>query len=462
MAGGRRGPRPKRGGESFARGHYNDGASDPKKVRFDTRNPAALAADAPEDDAVLDADAIGRRGAQTKRNAVNIDGYASDSSNEGFNARADAKAKGTASDSVASKDEEDEDMFADVEEKRSPDGDEEENAAKTGNRERKEVRIVDAEDIEGQALSSRGGGHISANVLAQQANHAGTDDHSESSSSDEEVGDEERAAVDDVDEEIGAGGKKKHAPKLDAFNLQAEKEEGGFDESLNFVRKATDPDAVHDSWLQGLSKKDMKNAREAQDKRDRELRRREQEDDEMLTGDVLKELILCLEKGETAMEGLARMGRSNPPKKRTWSKRNKGLANGKMDIDSSENGDATTVDESESKRRKSVETITEAADRLMRRGHDDIYDQEREMLIRLYHRETGDDWKEPNAGADSDFEDKEWEYRWSDARDGGEAHGPYDGSTMEAWNNAGYFGEGVEFRRSGDRDAKWSRAVVFV
>ena len=43
---------------------------------------------------------------------------------------------------------------------------------------------------------------------------------------------------------------------------------------------------------------------------------------------------------------------------------------------------------------------------------------------------------------------------------GGERHGPYDGHTMAAWNDAGYFGEGVEFRRVGD--SEWSRSVDFL
>jgi len=55
-----------------------------------------------------------------------------------------------------------------------------------------------------------------------------------------------------------------------------------------------------------------------------------------------------------------------------------------------------------------------------------------------------------------------WEYRWTDGRDGANAkQGPYDGATMLAWQEAGYFGEGVEFRREGDQGA-WNRVVDFV
>ena len=57
-------------------------------------------------------------------------------------------------------------------------------------------------------------------------------------------------------------------------------------------------------------------------------------------------------------------------------------------------------------------------------------------------------------------EAKKWEYRWSDGRDGGQVNGPYDGRMMVAWNDAGYFGEGVEFREAGWEG--WRQNVDFV
>lgn len=74
--------RPKRAGEEYARSHHagSEGSSS-KKPRFDLRNPSALAPDEREEDDVLAADVIGT-GIGTKRGAVNIDGYDSDSENE--------------------------------------------------------------------------------------------------------------------------------------------------------------------------------------------------------------------------------------------------------------------------------------------------------------------------------------------------------------------------------------------
>src|SRR3954449_6212260 len=89
--------RPNRAGEQFARTHHredDEAGPSSKKPKFDVRNPSALAPDAPEEDAVLEADVIGGGGAGTKRGAVNLDGYDSDSDNEGFDARAEERARG--------------------------------------------------------------------------------------------------------------------------------------------------------------------------------------------------------------------------------------------------------------------------------------------------------------------------------------------------------------------------------
>ena len=75
--------RPKRPGDLYARTHHLEGEPSSKKPRFDPRNPSQLAPDAEEEDPILNADEIGK-GSGIKRNAVNIDGYDSDSSTENF------------------------------------------------------------------------------------------------------------------------------------------------------------------------------------------------------------------------------------------------------------------------------------------------------------------------------------------------------------------------------------------
>ena len=456
--------RLKRAGEDFARTH--DDTS--KKPRFDYRNPSTLAADAPEEDVILDADVIGKSGNQTKRNAVNIDGYESDSDNDNFNERAAERAQRNEGPKKGegSKDEEDDDMFADLDEdmQGTADGDADEELGREGKPSKKDVRFLEADEIEGQVANSKSGGHVSADLHqnGKQRERAGSVG-SESSSGDEEGRD---LLPEEMDEElaaeIGAGGKKKHAPRLDAFNLRDEEEEGRFDESGNFVRKAVDPDAANDTWLDGLSKKDLKKAKEAEEKREEERRRKAMESDAVLTSDSLSTLLSHLETGETPLEALQRLGRSKPKETKVPKWKQKRMKN-KMDIDEPD-GNTAEPDPVEVARKQAVEAITCAADAIYSREQHEIYETERELLLRQYERETGEDWKATSpvntASADQTgnaAQSEMWEYRWSDKRDGEESHGPYDGPTMKAWNEAGYFGEGVEYKRIGETE--WSRLL---
>ncbi|KAI0162879.1 hypothetical protein BJ166DRAFT_524815 [Pestalotiopsis sp. NC0098] len=430
--------RPKRAGEQYARAHHGETGPDNKKVKFDVRNPSALAPDAAEDgedgdDAYLEADAEVIRGsAATKRGAVNIDGYDSDSDREELGARRTEQKPDKNVDDV-------DDMFADE------DGDEKDDEVDySSGKKSKEVRFLDSADIDGQDLRSKGGGTIRL------------DDESD----DED--DEEAIALaiqeEDVDEEVGAGGLKKHAPKVEAFNLQAEAEEGRFDESGNFVRKAADKDAQHDRWLDGVSKKEMKKAAEAHEKREADMRQKRREEDDILTSDLLKQLILRLEPSETALEALARLGKgqTKPKKVPKWKQKKQKQKDDAMDVDAEKQAE----DPEQIRIKEAITDITDAADKLLGRERPDIYDRERELLIREWSRETQERWVEPEPVKEEKPANTMWEFRWIDGRDEAAKQGPYDGPTMKAWQDAGYFGEGVEFREVGI-DA-WSRVVSFI
>lgn len=500
--------RPKRAGESFARAHHGephdedggsssrDGPSSSKRVKFDVRNPSALAPDSrdedDEDDAVLEADVIGKGAGAPKRGAVNIDGYDSDSDNETFKERAEARrnprgngnGNGTRDEEEVDVDiadqldnydsrlrsggageaeqdqDQDEDMFG------ADDGDNDDNvknggpgdaaAAKAAARVRKakEVRFLDVDKIEGQEKASWSGG-----TIRLDEGDASSDDEEDLALAIQEEG---------VDEEVGMGGLKRNAPKIDAFNMKAEQEEGAFDEAGNFIRKAADPDAVHDRWLDGVSKKDMKRAQEAHDRREAELRRQRREDDSVLTEDLLRSLILQLHRGETPLEALARLGKGRKKEKKKepkWKqkkqeKKNSGGEGEAMDLDQAKRAE----NPAQARIKEAINTITEAADKLLGREFTDIYETEREMLIRDWQTEAGERWVEPvqehpaeESAATSG--PKVWEYRWIDGRDGGVVQGPYDGPAMKAWQDAGYF-EGVEFRAVGEDE--WSRVAEFV
>ncbi|KAA8643622.1 hypothetical protein EYZ11_009779 [Aspergillus tanneri] len=449
-------PRPKRAGEDFTRTHHNEEVDtespSSKKPRFDLRNPSTLAPDILDEDVVLDADEIGRRGQQVRRKAVNLDGYDSDSDNEGFDARAEAKAKA----SRANNDAEDDDMFAELQEDFGVEGIDGDEALRKN---KKTVRFLRDDEIEGQVSSSKGGGTLHAD-LSQGADAVDADE----AESESDIGEEERARVNaDMDEELGAGSKKKHAPLLDAFNMKTEQEEGKFDDQGNYIRKAADPDAVYDTWLEGVSKKDIRRAKEAAEKRETERKERDRMNDSVLTSDILKTLITHLQKGETILEALARIGKGAPKKPKWQQNRNKNRS--KQKEASTEDIEMMEDDPKEAARKKAIDDITGAADILMTRGQVEIYNTERELLTRQYRRETGEEWIDPpeedTRPNDSEHAPTMWEFRWSDARDGGIIHGPYDRVTMESWKNAGYFGEGVEFRRTVDMD-EWNKEASFV
>ncbi|OLN91936.1 LIN1-like protein [Colletotrichum chlorophyti] len=458
--------RPKRAGETFARTHHHDAdddGHDSKKLKFDVRNPSALAPDAPEEDAILEADVIGGGGGATKRGAVNLDGYDSDSDNErNFKGRAeerhrgkkgdtnfleqldnyDAKSAGAAGGKV-NEDDEDDDMFA-ADDDEEQEGKAAQEGIKASGKGSKEVRFLDDEQIEGQDLKSKSGGQIRLD---------------EEESSDDEADRDLAIQEEGIDEEVGLGGLKRNAPKVEAFNMKEEQEEGRFDEDGNYIRKAADPNAVHDKWLEGLSKKDMKKAAAAHEKREAEARRLRMENDDLLTTDLLKALIVRLERGETPLEALARLGKGQPKPKKIpkWKlkKQNKG-GEESMDVDQDKE-----ITPEQARRKEAIEAITDAADKLLSRDHAEIYDEEREMLIREWQRETGEEWVEPAKDEEKeDVSAKMWEFRWTDGRDGADKQGPFDGPTMKAWQDAGYFGEGVEFRPVGEDG--WTRVATFV
>ncbi|KAI0541372.1 hypothetical protein GGR58DRAFT_17496 [Xylaria digitata] len=447
--------RPKRAGENYARQHHSATEPDSKKVKFDMRNPSALAPDAAEEDddardVFLEADADVIRGsAATKRGAVNIDGYDSDSDREELGTLHTSSAK---ADAKKGADEDMDDMFAadnDAADARDDTVD-----SKTGKKS-KEVRFMSTGDIQGQEEESKSGGRIRI-------------DEAEESSDDDDEAVALAIREEDVDEEVGAGGRKKHAPKIEAFNLKQENEEGRFDEAGNFVRKAVDPDAVHDRWLDGLSKKDMRRAAEAHERREAEQRQKRREEDSALTSDLLKSLITQLERGETALEALARLGRSQNKTKvkkvPKWKQKKQAQKSDSMEIDDEKEKEKhkEAEDPEQTRIKEAIDAITDAADKLLGRDRPDIYDRERELLIREFVRETDEEWVEPvreqKRESDSGIT-KMWEYRWTDGRDGAR-QGPFDGNMMKAWQDAGYFGEGIEFREVGDE--RWSRTADFV
>lgn len=436
MSSSRRPQRPKRPGAALdAAVRSGAGLPESKRPKFDVRNPFELAPDAPDDtDVFLEVDegAVGRR--KVKRNRIDIEGYESDSSGDGF----DETHKAWRGEEAAAEGGGDEDdMFADLR-----DSDEEKEKEGGKKDKRKNVKFMSLGDIEGQDFK---------------------DPDTSDDEKDRDDDDEEKEEGREIDPEIREGERTgKHRPEKVRFNMENELEEGKFDTSGNFIRKAAEKDAVHDSWLEGVSKKDMKRAAEAREKRDAELREKMKQDDLISTSEILSELIRCLEKGETVLEALARLGSASKKKKQnnknSW--RHKKKVADEMDVDKAKEAE----DPAEVRRKEIVERITGAADQLLTRGQNEIYDDTREALIRQYRRESGEDWVEPKAAQNGDdvsgLATKMWEYRWTDGRDDDSVYGPYGSAEMASWNQHGFFGEGVEFRWV-DGTEGWTRVADF-
>ncbi|RPB22384.1 hypothetical protein L211DRAFT_788763 [Terfezia boudieri ATCC MYA-4762] len=423
-----------------------------KKPKFDPRNPSTLLAEDTRsgdvlDDSVLDLDEIGAGERRLKRGAIRIEGYDSDSSNEGYERKVESEGKKRKSGKGGV--DNDDDMFG-------GDGGGDEDGVATGNiapkKRKNEVRFLQLEEIEGQE-SDNDAEHV--HISQSGGKGKGREgDTSESGSDDEDAEANVAEDVSRLDPELGLGSLKKHAPKLEAFNMRGEMEEGRFDANGNFVRNAADADAVHDSWLEGVSRKEMKKAKEAHEKREEEMRRKARAEDELLTSDMLSTLIMGMETGETVLEALARLGQE----------RKKKVAQAEKEAGVKTAHHLTTAEEQVQKVDKHykelIEKLTGAADSLLTRGQLEIYDDSREMLMRQYRRETGEAWSLPIGAQRSPRGEVQWEYRWTDGRDGGSVYGPFPGKDMKTWNQHGFFGEGVEFRKVGS-DVAWTLVADF-
>ncbi|QSL65940.1 hypothetical protein MERGE_003077 [Pneumocystis wakefieldiae] len=269
----------------------------------------------------------------------------------------------------------------------------------------KKTRFVELEEIEGQDFESK---REFVDILDE----------------DEEDDDES------YDPELGASGRKKNPPKIEAFNMKADFEEGRFDEEGNYIRNAPDVNAKHDIWLEGIKREDILKAKKAVEKKEEENRLLSEKKEELLLGNMYEMLLNLLEVGETILEALQRLGEGLEQKKR-WGNKNK--------RDSQE-----LKNEETQKKYRDIEKLTELADKLMQYGHSEIYDLTREAIARKYQKETGKVWTHPRKD-----EEPKYEYKWEGKE---EVYGPYERFQIKEWYDQGFFTEQkIEIRKIGDQ-----------
>ncbi|ORX58276.1 hypothetical protein DM01DRAFT_1333932 [Hesseltinella vesiculosa] len=169
--------------------------------------------------------------------------------------------------------------------------------------------------------------------------------------------------------------------RISAFNMRQELEEGSFDQQGNFIRNAKDPQAHHDQWLQGISKKEMAVAKEAQRKRHEQEESREAQRQAALPqtqADGYLALLDYLLPGESVREALTKMGEGQKKiplwKQKLLAKKNKNKTPSASEPELSP--------EEAAQRQRNVEAITEFADQLMALGHYNVYEDTYEQMVR--------------------------------------------------------------------------------
>lgn len=242
-----------------------------KKTRFVSPedDPARFAEDV---DAQLE---DSRQTTKGRRRGVKVEGYESDSSDDGEGVVLSRRKEGDGE--GAGGEDDDDDMFA-VGEK------EDKNEKESGGK-KKRTEYLRLADIEGQEFNDGTGKSAESDF--------------ESESEPEDMDDAERRA------------KKGMGFEVTSFHMREELEEGRVTEEGDYIR-TVDPHAMHDRWLEETDEQGMKRARKAkkrQEKLQAERERQEEGESGKLRKEAVeKEIVNVLRKGETVLEALARLG----------------------------------------------------------------------------------------------------------------------------------------------------------
>jgi CD2 antigen cytoplasmic tail-binding protein 2 len=237
-----------------------------------------------------------------KRQLKDTSGYNSDSSNENEEGVVPDRNKKVDDDG-------DVDMFGD--ELETEDKDE---GKGKGKGKGKEKEFMDLNDVEGQEF--------------ERTKRDGTENSD--SDSEEEVEKKATTRLEGLDSGFGID--------ITPFNMKSEMEEGRFTaDGEGYQANDKDPNEKHDMWLDDVDKDEIKKARRAH--REREKVEREREEKEVEEGgrkereeELLREAVGLLERGETVLEGLQRLGKvqedkrkeeEGKGKKKSWAERQK-------------------------------------------------------------------------------------------------------------------------------------------
>ncbi|GAA5835462.1 hypothetical protein JCM9279_004547 [Rhodotorula babjevae] len=422
---------PKRPATTFTQDQPTDRAAAAlagKRVKFAPNNAENVAADPDADDLQLDLDQDGA-GPSRKKGKVTTEGYDSDSSADsdgGFGgAGGGRKGRGVGAQAAEpdDNDDEDDDMFGGAPEQRD-----------TGldtKGKKKDKEFLEMGDIEGQEFGKGGDSD---------------DDDDDAVLEDEEdyLPEDDEANADEAPR--GRRSKKGMGYSLSSFNMKEELSEGRFSSDGTYTANSKDPLASHDVWLDGLSKRSIRAAREAKeraDQRQRDKERDEAKSDDQLTqlrDDCMIGLVALVRPGETVAGALSRLGTA---KKRAEAAAaagggagaGKGKAasgggggNDAMDLDDGASNPSTSTSTTSSSAAASapsryasrINRLTHYASTLLsQHGELEVYDHSHEHLVETLKGEGAvrRDWQPP---VDPDLEQDEREAGDAAQRERGE------------------------------------------
>ncbi|KLT45820.1 hypothetical protein CC85DRAFT_268327 [Cutaneotrichosporon oleaginosum] len=406
-----------------------DTAAAPKRTRF--AEPASAAGPSKRalspgsasndgvDDEFLEADITetSRNAKKRERAALrDQDGYGSDSSND------EESVVPSRRPNAKEDDDEDVDMFGD------DDADEPKDKGK-GKEKKKD--FMDLGDVEGQEDLDQGEAKRFARADAED--------------SDSEV------------EEQGTGLDGPMGVEITPFNMKKEFEEGRFTEGgETYVENEKDPHEQHDHWLDGADKDAIKKARRAHRERERIEREREAREAELASGEgseerehrLMRDAVELMERGETVLEALQRLGaeaearrrkEEGGQKKKSWAERQR-ERKASMAIDTSRDPEHGSP----------FGRLTAIVSGLQAIGQLDVYSLSREAIQRMLPR----DETAPAAPARPPPDNRAFQYRFSLAylrtlpeeqrpveR---EVFGPFSQLQLRGWKATGFFGPNCE------------------
>jgi len=322
-----------------------------------------------------------------RRGRVKVEGYESDSTDEGESV---VRSRRNGADGA------DDDMFAIA-------SDDEQRPKTEGGARKKGTKWMSLGDIDGQEF---GGGST------------GEDDDKSISESDPEDEDDRIRRL-----KAGMGF------EFTKFNMKEEMEEGKFAEDGTYVR-SFDQHAMHDRWMEDVDEREMKKARRAKRKAERIERERIREE-ERASGTAHQgqtsmeiELATIMRPGETVLETLARLGKDKKKKEAAKKKRK---PHEPVQSDPS-------VTSSTAPPPSDIDRITTISSKLLPL-FPEIYSTTYEALLRTIRRSgiVPEDWVPPKP---------KFEYKWTvEGATTQGVNGPFTEEEIRTWFGAGYFGD---------------------